>query len=290
VGGAGAFARGLVPVIEAAGGEVRTGAPVARILIEDGRAVGVELADGSRHRAATVISDAGVQATVETLLPGELRDSSWGREVMALPPSVCHVGLYIGLEGDIQAAGATLANHWIYDTPRIDALWDDPFEQVRAPALFVSFPSLKDPAHAQGASRHTAEIVAWSDWKVFEPWADSEWSRRPEDYTALRASLTRSLRNQFVERFPGLAPMIRVTELSTPLSTVHFTGHRRGAVYGLNTTPRRFASRALDVRTPLPGLLLAGQDVCTPGVAGALVGGILAAAVVEPRVFAKLPR
>lgn len=290
VGGAGAFARGLVPVIEAAGGEVRTGAPVARVLIEGGRAIGVELADGSRHHAATVISDAGVQTTVETLLPGELRDSSWGREVMALPPSVCHVGLYIGLEGDIQAAGATRANHWIYDTPHIDALWDDPFEQVRAPALFVSFPSLKDPAHAQGASRHTAEIVVWSDWKVFEPWADSEWSRRPEDYTALRASLTRSLRNQFVERFPGLAPMIRVTELSTPLSTVHFTGHRRGAVYGLNTTPQRFASRALDVRTPVPGLLLAGQDVCTPGVAGALIGGILAAAVVDPRVFAKLPR
>lgn len=38
------------------------------------------------------------------------------------------------------------------------------------------------------------------------------------------------------------------------------------------------------------GLLLAGQDVVTPGVAGALMGGMLSAAVVEPRVFVKLPR
>lgn len=290
VGGASAFARGLVPTIETAGGAVHTGTPVARVLVEGGRAVGVALADGSVHRAAHVISDAGAQLTVDTLLPEEIRQTTWAAEVMALPPSVCHVGLYLGFEGDIEAAGATRANHWIFETPRVDAVWDDPFTQARSPAAFVSFPSLKDPAHPRAPPRHTAEIVAWTDWSVFEPWADTAWSRRPEDYTALRDSLTRSLIDQFTAHFPALAPMIRVAELSTPLSTVHFTGHRQGAVYGLDTTPERFASRALDIRTPVPGLLLTGQDVVTPGVAGALMGGVLTAAVVEPRVFLRLPR
>lgn len=290
VGGAAAFARALIPTIEAAGGAVHTGTAVTRVLVENGRAVGVALSDGGLRRAAHVISDAGAQLTVDTLLPDDLRRGTWSREVMSLRPSVCHVGLYLGFEGDIEAAGATRANHWIFETSRIDAIWDDPFGQARAPAIFVSFPSLKDPAHSRSPARHTAEIVAWTDWSVFEPWADTAWSERPADYTALRESLARSLTEQFTAHFPALSPMIRVTELSTPLSTVHFTGHRHGAVYGLDTTPRRFASRALDVRTPVPGLLLTGQDVVTPGVAGAMVGGLLAAAVIEPRVFLRLPR
>ena len=289
VGGAGAFAHGLIPTVEEAGGTVRTSAPVTRILVEDGKTCGVELRDGSRHRAPLVISDVGAHNTVARLLPPELRDSPWAQEIEALRPSVCHVGLYLGLEGDVEAAGATRANHWIYETSDISAVWDDPFEQSRAPALFVSFPSLKDPAHVRGPGRHTAEMVAWTDWKVFEPWVDTAWGNRPDDYLALRTSLEESLLAQFAAHFPGLAPMVRVRVLSTPLSTMHFTGHREGAVYGLETTPRRFASRALDVRTPVPGLLLAGQDVVMPGVTGALMGGVLAAAVAEPRVFMHLP-
>lgn len=290
VGGASAFACGLVPVIEAAGGTVRTSAPVARILLENGRAAGVALEDGTRHEARVVISGVGARGTVSRLLPPEIGQSPWGREVNALEPSFCHTCLYVGLEGDVEAAGASRANHWIYESPDIEAIWDDPFSQARAPALFVSFPSLKDPSRTAGERHHTAEVVAWTDWKVFEPWAGTRWGERPEDYRALRDSLQHSLRAQFEQAFPGLAPMIKLCELSTPLSTVHFTGHERGAVYGLDTTPARFASRALDIRTPVPGLLLTGQDVVTPGVAGALMGGILSAAVMEPRVFTKLPR
>ena len=36
------------------------------------------------------------------------------------------------------------------------------------------------------------------------------------------------------------------------------------------------------------GLYLAGQDVVTPGITGALMGGILAAAAINPRVFRQL--
>lgn len=291
VGGAAAFARALVPVIESAGGAVITNAPVARVLVDNGRATGVELEDGTRQFAPTIVSSVGAQDTVLRLLPPAYGDTAWAREILSLAPSVCHVCLYLGLEGEVQGAGATPGNHWIFETDHIDASWDDPFSQDRAPALFVSFPSLKDPAHARREPQHhTAEIVAWTDWRVFEPWAESAHGQRPEDYLAFKQSLERALLAQFERHFPGLAPMVRVRELSTPLSTVHFTGHHHGAIYGLNTTPRRFASRVLDIRTPVPGLLLAGQDVVTPGVAGAMMGGVLAAATLEPRVFMRLPR
>ena len=47
-------------------------------------------------------------------------------------------------------------------------------------------------------------------------------------------------------------------------------------------------SEALSPRTPVPGLFLSGQDVMTPGIAGALWGGMLSAAAVDPRVFSRL--
>jgi all-trans-retinol 13,14-reductase len=39
------------------------------------------------------------------------------------------------------------------------------------------------------------------------------------------------------------------------------------------------------VRTPVHGLLLAGQDVTGPGVAGAFMGGLMAAAAIEPALL-----
>lgn len=72
------------------------------------------------------------------------------------------------------------------------------------------------------------------------------------------------------------------------LSTAAFTGARQGAIYGLETSPRRFLSESLRARTPIPGLFLTGQDVTSPGVTGAMMGGALAAASIEPRAFAHL--
>ena len=46
-------------------------------------------------------------------------------------------------------------------------------------------------------------------------------------------------------------------------------------------------SNALNARTPIPGLFLTGQAVMMPGIAGALWGGLLGAAAVDPRVFQK---
>jgi all-trans-retinol 13,14-reductase len=43
----------------------------------------------------------------------------------------------------------------------------------------------------------------------------------------------------------------------------------------------RLTTPALRVRTPVHGLLLAGQDVTSAGFAGAFMGGLMAAAALE---------
>jgi all-trans-retinol 13,14-reductase len=277
-------------VVTAAGGELRLGARAERLLAENGAVVGVRLADGTEVRSPRVFSDAGVLNTVGNLLPDELRASDWAREVLSLRPSVCHIGLYLGLEGDIRANGATASNHWFYESWELDAgLWRDPFAQAAPPGMFVSFPSLKDPHHDPGAKqRHTVEIVAMTHWEAFSQWTNSEFGNRPEEYAAFKELIERNLLAQFVRCFPALAPMVVYHELSTPLSTAAFTGARQGAIYGLETSPRRFLSPSLRAKTPIPGLVLTGQDVASPGVTGAMMGGVLAAAAIEPRLFAHL--
>jgi phytoene dehydrogenase-like protein len=55
-GGSAALARALVADIEAHGGELRTGVRIERIVVEDGRARGVELAGGERLDAARFVA------------------------------------------------------------------------------------------------------------------------------------------------------------------------------------------------------------------------------------------
>ena len=286
VGGAAAIAKGLVPVIEAAGGSARAGTPVSAILIEDGKAVGVRTSSGEEFRAPVIVSAAGAGETVKRLLPKDVGAQDWAGEIASFKPSVCHFEVYMGFEGDIARHGATRSNHWFHENwDTDDAIW-----QGRSPLsmAFVSFPSLKDPSHDPGPSnRHTGQMMVLADWSTVADFADGGADERPEEWAAFKQEVEARLMAFFAKKFPALAPMIVYRELGTPLATALFTGHEKGGFYGVETTPRRVLSKALSAQTPVPGLFLTGQDVMSPGIAGALYGGMLGAAAIDPRVFQK---
>jgi len=288
-GGAKIFADSLVPVIHDAGGEVRVKSPVTEILVENGRATGVRLEDGSEHRCGRVVSAIGSQDTVNHLLPADVQAAPWAREVMTLKPSISHLCLFLGLEGDIRAAGATAANHWFHGSWDTNAaLWSDPAE-TEIPAFFVSFPSLKDPKHVAGEKlRHTGQVVTATNWDAFSEWGKSRHGDRPEGYRKLKQHIEEKMLLRFKQNFPEIAPMIVYHELSTPLTMQHYIGRQKGTSYGLATTPERFLSHSLWLKTPVEGLYLAGQDAASPGITGAMMGGVLAAAAIDPRIFRKI--
>ena len=68
-GGMGAISRALQNGLEAHGGAVRTGAPVARVLVEDGVARGVALESGEIVSADIVVSNADPIRSLVGLLP-----------------------------------------------------------------------------------------------------------------------------------------------------------------------------------------------------------------------------
>jgi all-trans-retinol 13,14-reductase len=287
IGGSRVFAEEFARTITAAGGEVRTRAEVEQVRVVDRRVVGVTLTDGLKFDAPCVISDAGIRHTLQ-MLPSEEVSYEWAQDAVAIEPSVGYIGLYIGLEGDIASNGATTANDWIYESWNVDAMWRDPLAEPEAPMLFVSFPSLKDPTYEPGPKhKHTCEIVAFVDPDAFKAWEQEGATEDPRDagYLALKEKIEHNLLAQFGRHYPRLAPMVNFVTSSTPLSLASITGAEHGAMYGLSTSPDRFMSDALRPRTPIGGLFLAGQDACCPGVTGALMGGLMAAISVEPRLL-----
>jgi all-trans-retinol 13,14-reductase len=286
VGGPAAFAKALGETVTNAGGELRTRATVAEIRVANGAVSGVRLENGETIGAPVVISAMGAHNTAAAL-PDDAAPQ-WRAAIDSLHPSITYVTLYLGFHGDIRRHGATPANVWVYESDDIGRIWERPGEED-APGMFVSFPSLKDSAH-RDADHHTAEVVATCRWEPFAPWAGSAPHHRPAEYQALKDRIADRLLDQFGRHFPHLATMIDFHEVSTPLSQAAFVAADHGAMYGIEMSAARLREPALRVRTPVKGLLLAGQDAASMGIPGALMGGLMAAATVEPRLWREVLR
>jgi phytoene dehydrogenase-like protein len=111
-GGMGSLSEALCRSIADKGGEVRLKAPVQRVLIEDGRAVGVELRDGKRITARAVISNLDKPATFFGLVGREHLD----RALIDRIESIEHRGAFM---------------HLLFKLSRLP-LYGPPFEHLNA--------------------------------------------------------------------------------------------------------------------------------------------------------------
>jgi all-trans-retinol 13,14-reductase len=206
--------------------------------------------------------------------------------VAGAPPSFSHVSLYVGLRDDAAALGLTPANRWVYPGHDHDhnlaRYAADP--EAPLPVAYLSFPSAKDPDFARRfPGRATIEIITVAPYAWFATWQDQPWKKRGADYEALKQRLTDRLLAALYAECPAVEGKVDHAELSTPLSTRHFAGHPHGEIYGLAHTPARFAARHLRPHTPIAGLYLTGADICTAGVGGALMGGMLTTTAITRR-------
>jgi len=106
-GGIGALARGMADKFEERGGKTRVHQTVTRILIEDGRAVGVELQGGERLTARRVVSNLDPTSTFLRLMDESELPADYVKGIRAID----HRGAYI----QIQAAMSelpTFAGEW----------------------------------------------------------------------------------------------------------------------------------------------------------------------------------
>ena len=132
--------------------------------------------------------------------------------------------------------------------------------------------------------------MAPAPYELFAPWADQQWQHRGDAYEALKQRYAERLLDVLFRFVPQVEGKIDHYELSTPISTQHFTGYGHGEIYGMAATPQRLCDRALRAQTPIGGLYLAGQDVAALGVTGAMFGGLLAASSILGRDLTRVLR
>lgn len=285
LGGAGSISEHLLPTIIKSGSETRAGVTVKSLIFEDGVVTGVETESGEKLYAKHVVSSIGARETVDRLLPTSHGHDEWVNEIRSIGPNICHYSMFLGFSGDVEAAGMTKSNHWLYPSGVVDAVWTD-VPDATPPGVFVSFPSFKDPSHDPGPDqKYSGEMMVWSDWSTIEKWANIAPENRGDDYREFKVRIEQNLLGLFERYFPRLAKLMVFHEVATPLSTASITGHRMGSFYGLDVTPHRVTTDALRMKTPIEGLYLTGQDTLTPGIPGAFWAGFLCAGNINPKVF-----
>jgi phytoene dehydrogenase-like protein len=98
-GGMGSLPEALARSIEAKGSQIRLKQPVQRIVVEEGRAVGVELRSGEVLRARVVLSNLDKPATFLRLLSEEALPSDLADEVRGIEHKGAWVHLLFKLDG-----------------------------------------------------------------------------------------------------------------------------------------------------------------------------------------------
>jgi all-trans-retinol 13,14-reductase len=294
VGGAGEIPKAASSVIREAGGELLPGHEVTKIILEAGRAVGVEVQpkkgkDQPRleFRAPVIVSDAGAWNTFTRLLPSET--IPFRAELETLPEGLEAVELFLGLKRDPRELGFQGENYWIFSSFDHDQMCAGRNDLLdgRAPMAYLSFPSLKDPQ----ARSHTAEIVAPFSFRALEAFREEAWRRRGADYESAKGRITQALLDIVEQQHPGFRDLVAYAELATPLTFEYFTGAPSGTIYGYPATPDRFRKTWLTPKTPIRNLYLTGSDAAILGVMGALMGGVATAStLLGPAGFLEIMR
>ncbi len=231
------------------GGELRLRAGVGRIAVENGRVKKIVLEDGEEIEARMILSSAGLPETLRLcddqqgggdVTPGKLTFVESISVLDKLPKSIGHKSTIV----------------FFNDSSRFS--YREPDELVDARSGVVCSPNnfAYDEPLDEGVIRITS-LANYERWAALDDDAYRLAKLRSYDRTAASAV-------RFVPDFRG---SVIKTDVFTPITIRRFTGHARGAVYGV-------AGKRHDGRTHLENLYICGTDQGFVGIVGTLLSGI----------------
>jgi phytoene dehydrogenase-like protein len=281
-GGAAAIPRAFIRALRRAGGEIRVRTEVSRILVEDGRAIGVRLADGTEIRARAVISNADPDVTLRRLVGTEHLSTVERLRLSRMEWSVSAISLFCATDLDLRALGMDSGNYWYFRDGDVEGTYQHGLQPWRPdagpiPGGFVTATTLKDPSKSYGG-KHTLESFAFVGYDAFAKWADTRYGGRPESYAACKRELMGRMLEMAGKVVPGLEKRVVFAELGTPLSNVHYCASTRGNLYGTSKALSQIGPFAQPLQTSIRELWMCGASTLSHGVLGAHVSGLAVAA------------
>ncbi|MHB8895448.1 MAG: phytoene desaturase family protein [Candidatus Geothermincolia bacterium] len=236
-GGMGSIAKSYLAALERHGGRVEYGRPVENIIVENGRAVGVEA--GGRIDADAIVSNMGLQPTAKMIadhLPGD-----YFEKIMKLRSSYGAVSVKYALDAEVVPYPMTL---WIPDINDQEAL-------EKYVGIMYPVPSIPDPDLApEGCQLVLAGAVLSAD-----P-GQKELNREILD----RIEATMQMLH------PGIEDHV-VWKLRTDVEyTSKISGRHLGEVVGISQDYRQVGTNRPDPRMPVSGLYSVGADAGGRGI------------------------
>jgi phytoene dehydrogenase-like protein len=277
-GGAGRLTDALVAHLRELGGELRTHAPVTRIVAERGRVVGVEIDGGELIGSPVVVADVLPGALV-TLTNGSL-PARYSRALLRYRAGPATIKLDWALDGPVpwtapqaRQAGTVhvggSARELISSTTLTGALAERPF-------MILGQQSLADPSRAP-AGKHTA-------------WAYTRAPQRGVDWSVERERHVERMEAHLECFAPGFRELILARHVLDPADLESrnanlLGGDVGGGSYALDQLVFRPVPSLVPYRTPLRGLYL-GSAAAFPGggVHGVPGRAAARAALAEARV------
>jgi phytoene dehydrogenase-like protein len=270
-GGMGAVCEALAKAAVAAGAEIRTSSPVARILVEEDRASGVVLESGEHIGAGTVISSADPKTTFLQLLGPRYLDAGFVRRVRHIRARGLAAKLHLALNQAPQFQGLDVKSRGgrLLIAPSLQHI-EHAYNHAKygefsaAPIMEITVPTINDPGLAPPGRHVLSAIVQYAPYALKEGWAGG---RQRFESVCLET----------LERYaPGLRASITAVELLTPADMERefriAGGHwHHGELAFDQFFMVRPVPGAAQHRTPLDGLFLCGAG-CHPG------GGVMGTA------------
>jgi len=272
-GGNGSVSAAIAGAARAAGADLRTEAPVAQVVVESGRAVGVALESGEEIRANVVVSNADPRRTFlglvgEKHLPGEFVDAirrfrfrgtsaKVNLALGELPDFTCMRGVGPHLRGAISISPSVDYLERAYDEAKYG-------EFSRRPYMDIVIPSMIDPAMAPPGKHVMSIFVQYAPYHLNGGWTD-----------ARREALGDAVIDTLAEYAPNIRGAILHRQVVTPADVERTVGISEGNIFhGELTLQQLFFLRPAPAwaryRTPVDGLWQCGSGT-HPG--GGVMGG-----------------
>lgn len=263
-GGMGEIARCLSEAAREAGAELHDNRPVERILVEQGRAVGLRFKDGREVRCRLVLSCADPKVTFLRLLTDTDVDPQLRKRVNGL---VSHVSCFKLLAAISELPRWKAWDGTDPDEPSRGSMQLDMTREIvrecyadlnvgrppRRPMLSFNVPSMLDPTLAP-AGHHTASIYIYPAPARL---AQGTWAQRKRE-------VAESIISYITEFAPNFRRSILHYEFRTPEDLQNKLGLTDGCIWHLQHTPEQLlGGRPLPelshYRTPIQGLYLGGS-------------------------------
>ncbi len=246
-GGCIAIPKAYQKIIEAHGGEVRLDCPVDKIIIEDGKALGV-IAGGDTIYADRVVSNADIKTTIGTMAAAEHFPNDYVKRIQDLTFTSHVVSLKVALNEKITDEKMIMyaPNMSDDELQKLAKQYLDGEEIPMIPAGMLNVPTNFDPNLAPDGKQMIffgTKCERHQDW---DKWGDI-------CMEALK------------EVFPGIEKHVLWTTIDSP-DTVDYYAGENGNIIGVGQTIDQIHERRPTHETPVEGLYLCGAEAGGHGI------------------------